>query len=98
MGELQNEDGEEEERSEKLCRTGGGGGGWDGGELLKGSPNAEIQQKPDQNRAEFILPSTRTRLKLGKNDKSIFCGIVSITCSYTVHKCMSLLAKLQSVG
>lgn len=42
--ELQNEDEEEEERSMKLCRA-GGGGGWDGGRLLKGSSNAETQQK-----------------------------------------------------
>lgn len=46
MEELQDENGEEEEKSVKLCRT-GGGGGWDGGRLLKGSPNAETQQKPE---------------------------------------------------
>lgn len=48
MEELQDEDGEEEDRSVKLCRAGGGGGGggWDGGQLLKGSSNAETQQKP----------------------------------------------------
>lgn len=39
MEELQGGDGEEEERSVKLCRA-GGGGGWDGGRLLKGSSNA----------------------------------------------------------
>lgn len=48
--ELQDEDGEEEARSVKLCRSGGGGGGggggWDGGRLLKGSSSAVTQQRP----------------------------------------------------
>lgn len=52
------EDGEEEERSVKLCRAGGGGGGggWDGGRLLKGSSNTETQEKP-QTRLSSLLCS-----------------------------------------
>lgn len=55
LEELQDEEGEEEERSVKLCRTGGGGGGWDGGLLFKGSSIAEIQQK--------LLPSLKSQFK-----------------------------------
>lgn len=53
---VQDEDGEEDERSMKLCRIGGGGGGGpDGGQLWKGSSSAETQRNLQYYRMFLII-------------------------------------------
>lgn len=95
MGELQNEDVEEEERSEKLCRAGGGGGGegggWDGGQLLKGSSNAETQQKPDKT--EICLYSFHE----DKADAAIKTEANTVIARGRVLVCCSLVKKEKGI-